>query len=361
MNRTLRQVFLGAMLGSAACTQPGVNEPAPNPIVSTPRFVDVEPTARIAGWAWDPEAYWYAFATANSCALASTCPLQPPLSVTLPQFQLAAVRGAKVEMWDSSDGNKPIRPAVDVGTPSLGQWLVTDVPGRVDRPFFAYSSAVGATLATAPVGGMAPPPAATGYLPTVVNRPIVTHYSICLLQESVFMSDVGVLNAVARFLSTRSGTTVRAADLIDRTRYDSVNVFWLYQPGQTMMRMPAHNTFVEASVGEVLHIGWAPPGAGPVPAQQSPRGYYVSGTGAGSTSNVGVEVVLVAAGQAKGPLTITPKDGYTGAADAATQRPWVTGPVTIPPRGGLISVNNVQFRGNGVAASPPPSHVCAPL
>ncbi|MBE4751545.1 hypothetical protein G4177_25560 [Corallococcus sp. ZKHCc1 1396] len=340
MNRSLRLVsVLGTLALGAGCESPSSSDPVGTPIVNTPQFQDTEIpalTTRVSGFAWDPEAFFFSWATCGATA----CPITPVISEISPLFLRSVTQNAQVTLLDPLLGKPAVAP---VPAAANGFWVSPIVPSR-PSPAFLSLNAGGGSLPTTPPPGtpptLPPIPVAGRYFPTVTLRPIATNHSMCVLQESLAVSDIGILDAVARFL-TATGTATAVGDFVDPSKFHGVNVFWLYQPGFPMLRAPAVNTTLEASSGQVLNVAWQPPGSPNVPAGlQSPRGFVVQ---AGSpVSGLGIIVVLQPASSPKPPgIRFTVRDDTT---DAAARRPWKFDPINAPAIPGVITFGGLQIR-----------------
>ena len=353
MNRAARYgAFLGALLLGASCGPDGLS-PSESDFFPTPEYTTVEPgsvTSVVSGFSWDPEAFFMHLATCGG----PTCPIPPFLLDESPLYLRSAVQGATIAAFDPLLG----RPAVDpVQTDELGLWTIPSVPSRSDVPYFVTALPTG-SLTNEPIGPPWPQVPQGGYLPTVTLRPVVTHNSVCAVQEAGNLSTVGILEAVAKYL-TVSGTPTTVADFVDPTKFANVVVFWLYHPGSALLRVPADGTTIEASAGQVLHVEWAPPGV-PPDNLRSTRGFMVSDGAA--VSPRGISVVLLRAGAELPPVvTYTVKDPSE---DEALARPWFFPPIQAPPTPGVVNFAGTQLwrsdEPNG-PPGPPPPFLCLPL
>jgi hypothetical protein len=302
MNRTLRYgTLLAGSLLLGAC---GSDEKPPDSILyPTPEFVDVDPsqaTTQLSGFAWDPEAFFINLAG---------CPFPdircaPFLLDQGPLYGFSAMQRSSIFAFDPVVGGPAGEP---VQSDELGVWTLQGVPSRTTVPFFVTALPTGSLNPAASV------PRGT-YLPTVTLRPVVTHNSVCHVQEAASVSTVGILEAVAKHL-TASGKATQVADFINPQRFASVVVFWNFQPGSPLLRAPASCTTVKATaknaaVGETYNVNWAPPGALPPLLNQSTRGYFVNDQpatdGSGTqVSGLGITVFLLRASVSGTPAEIT--------------------------------------------------------
>lgn len=346
MNRYIRYAALiGSCLLVSACEQG--TAPAPSTFIPKATFVSassVKIDTRIAGLSWDPEAYFIALAGCQidpshvpMCKPCPVCnPFPPFISEGLPMFSRAAVTGAAISAWD------PITQAT-VGTPvppaPNGFFEVEGVPSRDDVPFFMYSSGDGTTNDPPPPpngpGFPGPGVVKTTYLPTVSLRPINTMFSTCTSQEAVVIGRNGVLEAVAKHLTTNLGRPTVVDDFMDPTQYHSVAVVVTHHAGNQALRAPADGISLEGTQGEVYVLDWTPPDADPL---RSARGFKVSTTLA--TSPVGFYVVLMRATSPR-PDTITYKFADTKT-DSVARRPWAFRELQIPPYSGVVSYIGAQ-------------------
>ncbi len=348
MNRTIRYgTLIGAVLLGAGCA--GESEPpSESNLFPAPEYVDVNTvpanTVRVSGLAWDPEAFFFTLANCGQ-----ECPFPPLLSEGNPLYLQAAVNEASVLAFDPTAAP----PNLTVGDPATsdptGSWLLPSVPERKGPPFFAFNPGAGAVTTSAfppaPAPPLLPPTPPSPYVPTVTARPIYTgKAATCLAQESVHISRGGILEAVAKFLSS-TGTPTLVDDLLNPARYYGVNVFWFFHAGNPAVKAPADSISLEPSTGQMFVLDWAPPGVLPPFLQQSTRGYYVTNT---ATSPIGVYVVLF-------PNSGPPPTGIEFKVmdtkeDAAVFRPWA--PTTLP---GNIGPGAVTFYGWQMMYTPKPN------
>lgn len=349
MNRTVRNAaLLGGLLLGVGCSSDST-APAESTFYPVPQFVDTKPkTSRLSGFSWDPEAF---FMNVAFCGM--SCPIPPFLLDNSPLYLRAALQGATIAPIDPTNGNPAATP---VPTDDSGLWTIPSVASRDNPPYFLAALPTG-SLTTAPIGPPLPAIPAGGYVPTVTLRPVVVRNSVCAVQEAAGLSTVGILEAVAKYL-TVSGRTTSVQDLVNPAKYANVVVFWLYHPGSPLLRVPADGTTVEASAGEVLHIDWAPPGTPPANLR-STRGYIVSEPA--TTSPLGVSVVLLPAGSNVPPVVTYSFVDPT--VDVSQSRPWFFPPIQAPPTPGVVNFAGTQLwradEPNG-PAGPPPPYLCLP-
>lgn len=382
-----RALFVGTLLG-AALLNAGCQE-STNPAVSTftprPTYENREPeglTSRLNGFTVDPEAY---FINLASCApVPEQCQLPPLYAEFSPLLQRALVRNAPITLQDTQpDPATGQPPAPDVMTPSVseanGIWTRDKVPTRRGAPFLVLSLGGQATLANNAVMPLPPPmltlqPVPEGnYVPTVTVRPVVPAHSACVGLEALQMSDKGILEAVAKYL-TAEGTPTTVQDLLNPARFGGVTVFWLYRPGFPVFRVPAANTSVVATVkdvssgvdvpsGRVLNIEWAPPGALPPPLApfQSTRGFFIPPGPPAPISSLGLAAVLHPPLMGPPPMvTFTAKDLTTSDPEG---RPWVfQAAVALPVVPGVVSFAGLQLANKTPSTTPsiPPPSTCLP-
>jgi hypothetical protein len=344
MNRYIRYAALiGSCLLVSACEQG--TAPAPSTFIPTATFVpasSVRLDTRIAGLSWDPEAYFIALAGCGidpshvpMCRPCPVCnPFPPFIAEGLPMFSRAAVTGAAISAWD------PVTQAA-VGTPvppaPNGFFEVEGVPSRADVPFYMFSAGDGTTNdpPSPPAGPGFPGPAVvkTTYFPTVSTRPINTMFSTCTSMEAVSIGRNGVLEAVAKYLTSQGRPTV-VTDFMDPTRYHSVAVVVTHHAGNQALRAPADGISLEGTQGEVYVLDWAPL---PADSLRSARGFIVT---TAATSPVGFNVVLMRATSPR-PDTITYKFRDTRT-DSAARRPWAFRELQEPPHAGVVTYIGAQ-------------------
>jgi len=182
-------------------------------------------------------------------------------------------------------------------------------------------------------------------------KPIATRFNYCMGQPAALLGDTGILEAVAKHL-TLTGTDTTVTDLSSPARFGGVVVWWMLQPSGAGVHVPAFGTSIEANVGQVLNVNWAPPGALP-PDVQSERGFFVDAEA--PVSGMGIVVTLLPAKAGPpAPVQFTAIDPVT---DAEQGRPWAfppLGPITVGPG---ISFGELPAIAGGSA---PPEWVCLP-
>jgi hypothetical protein len=331
MQRVIRYATLiGAVLLGAGCEDGTLPEPAEE-FRPQPKYIDVaEPSliTRTHGFVWDPEAF---FLSMVSCG--KTCPLPPTLFDFSPLYKRSVFKDAKVLGIDPMAG-QPVGPPVVSN--ELGLWSM-NLPRRSTAPFFTMTVGAG-TLNQVPMPLTPIPPPTRGYLPTLSLRPIATNYGTCTGLEAAQLSDNGILEAVARYLTEIEGNPTTVQDFLSPEKYAAVTVFWLYHPGFPFLRVPADSTTVEASAGRVINVAWAPPGALPpgLAPLQSTRGFFAP---PGATySGVGISVVLLPRSATPPPPVVTYllKDMGDPTVNPTALRPWSFMPLKIPPIPGTI-------------------------
>lgn len=370
-----RALFVGTLLG-AALLNAGCQDSSSNPAVSTftprPTYENREPeglTTRLTGFAVDPEAYFLNLA--NCAPPPARCELPPLYAEFSPLLQRGLVRDAPVTLLDTMPDpatGMPPAPGAPTVTDGNGIWTLDKVPTRRGAPFLVLSLG-GGTLANnatlplpPPLPTLPPVPAAGRYLPTVSVRPVVPAHSACVGLEALQASDNGILEAVAKYLSTE-GTPVTVNDLLGGPRYGGITVFWLYRPGFPVFRVPAANTTVEASSGRVLNVEWAPPGALPPPLQplQSARGFFIPPGPPAPNSSLGVVAVVHPPLMGPPPMvTYTLKDTVTSVEE---DRPWVFNqPLALPVAPGVVTFAGLQMANKTPSTTPqiPPPSTCVP-
>lgn len=315
--------------------------------------------ATIQGYTWDPEAFFWGLATCPPNP--EQCPYPPITIPKSPLFPRTVVRGAAVGLFDPTQPMQtmplPFRAASPTG--DSGGWQVAGVPTRPEPPFFAVAAVGdGGGLVQAPVPSLPEIPPAH-YFPTQTLKPIATGATtFCLDQATGLIGDAGVLDAVARYL-TSTGTPVSAADFIDPAKYGGVAVWWLFQSGPPVLRVPAFGASVTADQGRSFTIHWLAPGTGPaeVTAIQSPRGFFVDAAG-GSGPGLDVAVTVVLLPPVEGPpamVGFTPTDPVS---DATQGRPFSFPPLppAMPIAPGIVSWGELQALTPN--SPPPPEFVC---
>lgn len=343
-------VALAAALtvGSVGCDDGGLTGPEDGSIYSD----GAAASATVSGYVWDTEAYWLSFA---GCGM--NCMLPPLILPASPLFQAAIVPNAIVGLFDPASPTAGL--AFQAAAPSAkdGGYYIQNVPPRPAPPFFPV---VGTVLPELNDGGTPTNP--VGYEPTMTLKPIATaKTTLCLSQGAGVVSDSGVLEAVAKFLTSK-GTPTTVADLVDPTKSGGVVVWWLWIPGSGSLRVPAFGSFVTSDVGTSYNISWLPPGQGPpfVLPIQSKRGFYVNSIGPGAPGAApGVTVTVLPPVQGPPPaVKFTFTDPVT---DAASGRPYQfrpLDPLQVGP--GVVTFGESQALTPGAAAGAPPDWLCLP-
>ncbi|RKH74787.1 hypothetical protein [Corallococcus aberystwythensis] len=367
-----RALFVGTLLG-AALLNAGCSEsssPASSTFMPRPTYENREPeglTSRLSGFTVDPEAY---FINLAHCAPPpAQCPLPPLFAEFSPLLQRSVVRGALVTLQDTVPDpvtGRPPDPAPPIPSDARGLWTLPKVPTRKGAPFFVLSVGQGTLANDVPPPFPLPPVAEGNYLPTLTIRPVVPAHSACVGLEALQMSDKGVLEAVAKYLTAIDGAPVTVPDLLNPGRFGGITVFWLYRPGFPAFRVPAANTTVEASSGRVLNIEWAPVGALPPPLApfQSTRGFFIAPTPPGGqpAPNSSLGLVAIVHPPLMGPpgtVTYTAKDATTSVPD---NRPWSLMPLALPQIPGLVTFAGLQMAPAVPSTTPqfPPPSTCLP-
>jgi hypothetical protein len=310
----------------------------------------VERSTNVIGHVWDPEAF---FAGTASCGM--TCPI-PPLTVPgLPFYEGSVVAGATVAIFDPIAG-KP--DGISNVTGADGIWEVKGVTSRSNPPMFAAASHDPLALAGKPALSPFGPPflptiAPATYVPTFSLRPIATGWAQCLGQVAGLLSNNGILQAVAKF-RTSKGMNTQVNDLLDPQKFGGVVVWWSWLPSDSFVRVPAYGTTVTASVGTVLNLNWAPPGT-KSQTIQSARGFYVDE--AAPVSGIGLTATVLPPGT--GFTTDVQFTAVDKVQLPAQGRPWVfpaLPPIPVAP--GASFGQFPAFQAGDVPA--PPKWVCLP-
>ncbi|NOK17075.1 hypothetical protein [Corallococcus carmarthensis] len=362
-----RALFVGTLLG-AALLNAGCSEsstPAASTFTPLPTYENREPEgliSRLSGFTVDPEAYFINLA--NCAPPPAQCALPPLYAEFSPLLQRSVVRGALVTLQDTVPDpatGMPPAPGAPVPSDAQGLWTLPKVPTRKGAPFFVLSVGQG-TLANDVPPPFLPNVPEGNYLPTLTIRPVVPGHSACVGLEALQVSDKGILEAVAKYLTATGGTAVTVANLLDPARFGGVTIFWLYRPGFPVFRVPAANTTVEATSGRVFNIEWAPVGALPPPLApfQSTRGFFIPPGPPAPNSSLGlVAIVHPPLMGPPGTVTYTAKDATTSTAD---NRPWSLMPLALPQIPGLVTFAGLQMSPAVPSATPsiPPPSTCLP-
>ncbi|RKG65754.1 hypothetical protein D7V80_22205 [Corallococcus sp. CA054B] len=377
-----RALFFGSLLG-AALLNAGCQESSNNPAASTftprPTYENREPeglTSRVTGFTVDPEAYF--FNLAGCAPTPEQCQLPPLYAEFSPLLQRAVVENAAITLLDSATGQVLAESGVVAPSDANGVWTLDKVPTRRGAPFFVLSqvSPEMPGMPAIPSGKLAnnavmplPPPMLTlqsvpegDYVTTLTVRPVVPAHSACVGLEALQMSDKGILEAVAKYLSFE-GTSTTVADLLNPGRFGGVTVFWLYRPGFPVFRVPAANTTVEASAGRVLNIEWAPPGVLPEPLNllQSARGFFIPPGPPAPYSSLGL-VAVVHPPSPPGPPPVVHFEAKDSTTSDPEGRPWVLQPLDLPVAPRTVTFAGLQMYSKTPSTTPqiPPPSTCLP-
>lgn len=348
LRASLRSVCVTLVFACALAGCDLQSTPPEEPQVGGP-YGDIggDDTTHLSGRVWDPEAYWIDFAYCGD-----PCPLPPLVAPGFVLYERSVVAGATVSLFDPLTNRlaKSSRPTTETGI-----WEIHGVPSRPGVPFFALGTHDPAALGGKPAlsngnNTTLPPMVPGAYVPTFSMRPISTQWTQCLGQVSELLSDTGILEAVAKHRSL-SGTPVTVADLQNPQKFGGVVVWWMYLPADAAVRVPAFGTEMQANVGEVLPIAWAPPGVLPA-AIQSRRGFFVKTDM--KSSPIGLTAIVLP--PATGFTTEVQFRAVDPVTDAAQKRPW-TFPA-LPPVPVAPGISFGQLPGLLIGAPAPPNWVC---
>ncbi len=317
---SLLRLAVAAALATATLGCPG---PPPVPIPrDTPEFVDAGTnTTVISGLTYDPEALWYTY---NACGPA--CADLPFGLAETPLLARALVQNSNVKILTNG---------VEVGAGStgpMGSFDIVGVPTSLTSSSFMRASGGTPVMYFGPPLPAAPP---TTYVTTNVYRPMVTsRTSSCVLQYATAIGENGILDALARY-RTSKGMTTTVANLLDKTKFAGVVIWWVYAPGPLFFLRPAPGATIQATAGTVYHLDWEMPGGGAGPLV-SPRGFVVVD---GPSSPIGLVAVVL-------PATATAQQTFT-AVDTVTDemmgRPWQLEPIKPPVVPGQVTFGAVHF------------------
>lgn len=299
---SVRRPF-AAILGALCTVATGctLGDDRPETDAGTHVFIDAgAPSTHIGGFSYDPEAFFL-----NLTACGSECQSGPVLSPNSELFVHSTVHSGTVGMFD------PVS-AAELGQPASGAADgLFDIPALPNAAPLVFPTLSNGQLTDA---GTLPP---VKYVKTLTYRPVVLgNAGGCFFVESAAISEVGILSAVAKFLSSE-GTATTVADLTNPAKFGGVAIVWMFQPAYVpIFRVPSSKTTVTQSDGRLLHLDWAPPGDPGAPAQlQSARGFFVAK--GDTTSNLGLAVVLLP--PSKHELRFTATDTVTS---SIAYRPW---------------------------------------
>lgn len=317
-----RFVLMAALVGLLGC---GTSRSLPDASV----FVDdIKPIADVYGYSWDPEVF-----LSNALQCGPMCMFPPTSDPFSPLFDSARLAGTEVtlqvlgEKWDPT--------TLTTHSDEMGTWGIQGVPQRSGAPYY-FPLGHGGAFALPPDQAPYDRGPDAGYLPTLQLRPIATNYAgTCAAVESAQLSNIGILEAVSKFVSVDGGVAVTPEDLVNPAKFGGVAVIWLLVPGDPVehrVHFGVDHTTVQASDGQVINVSIAPPGMAP-PELQSTRGFVVDPSLPG-TSDMGISVVLLPPSMAGKEITITPVDT---ANDPMNGRPLYFPAFTVPLAPGVIT------------------------
>ncbi|MBX7096400.1 MAG: hypothetical protein K1X89_01695 [Myxococcaceae bacterium] len=297
---------------------------------------DIKPVTDIYGYSWDPEVF-----LANLFQCGPMCMFPPTSDPYSPLFDSTRLSGTKVTMMTLGTSWEPT--TFSSTSDEMGTWSVRQVPQHAGAPYY-FPKGEGGAFALPP--DMAPydrgPDA--GYLPTLQLRPVASNYAgTCAAVESAQLSNIGILEAVAKFISVDGGTAVTPEDLVNPAKFGGVAVIWLTVPGDPVehrVGFGVDHTTLQASLGKVINISIAPPGMAP-PELQSTRGFVVDPSLPG-VSDLGISVVVLAPEEAGKEVTIAAVDT---AHDPMQGRPLYFPEFTIPIPSGVITYGSFPMLG----------------
>jgi hypothetical protein len=334
----ISSVVLSSLVG---CSGDSVAPPVAD--AGTPYTSLPQRTTSVSGFAFDPEAFFYALATFPPDPEDPEGINSPPpaLFAGTPYLTRSLAVGVQVSLTD--DG-AVTAPAVAPSSPD-GSWQVTGVPSGDTAAYLMVAqppAGSGRLLTAGDEIFPAPPfdPVPEGrYFPTRSLRPIVASPALCLAQAAAVVGETGALGAVAQVLTFQSGKTVTAADLVDPAKSGGVVLVWVYAPSFVLdlflspSGSPLGGLVAEASRGTVYGIDWAPPGV--VPEGQSPMGYLAAPD---PMSPLGYFAIVLPVGTS-GPVTLSFKDQVKTPPKADPgpfgPRPWPVDTITVDVKPGV--------------------------
>jgi hypothetical protein len=292
---------------SLSCT---LSEAEPPPDDDGVYLPDQKAETSVVGFLFDKEAFFFSAATCPSCGGFVARGDGPNLQRSL--IQDGAI---KVHDTQSLSAVATSRAPTD----EKGTWRSTPFTASQQARVLVSSGGVGKRVAGPTVNAPAIP--LGGYLPTASMRALIAHHGFCLSMDSVQLSDIGVLESVAKML-TAEGTPTTPQDLVSGDRFAAVVVLALYQQdADPLQRRPAKDLSVEVQGGRVLQINFAPPSAN-LPAEakavQSKLGFFVDAS-ANASTQAGLAVVVVPRTSSEGKVKLRVKDPVQ---NQLTHRPW---------------------------------------
>jgi len=302
------------------------------PDAGTPEPRQAPDTAILNGFTQDME---YHFVSFMACGDPEACP--PPLMIGgFPNVEGGKVVNAQLAALPPGGTESAAQEGL---TGFDGMLFIADVP--VADPGYVYVHGEVDSAAPLPEGEPSPRnyhpdldwlPTVFGYVPTTTAMPIYTRHQSCLNVRAAFISDIGILQAVARYNASTGSPLATVADLLDPTQTGGVVVNWNLFPDEIYVWVPGFATLTEFSVGTQYAVTWSPPGTmGP---EQSDLGFVVDPTNDPEMS-VGLAVtVLPVTTAASTEVTIVPVDPLESPEDG---RPWPYPSHTLQARPGEVT------------------------
>ncbi len=283
-------------------------------------FGDIGPrTSVITGVTYDPEAFFFAFATWPPPQGPDDFPPPPATFAGIPYMTRSAVGGAKVYLINQGE------PVAQTVAGPTGEWRLSGVPSVMPN-FNVLASEPGDAGVRLSEEFPSPPfePIPTGtYFTTVSLRPLVPLKTYCHVQRSSIVGETGALGALAK------AKNVPVTDLLDPAKNAGVFLVQLTAPSPfaDFFFFPGDDGMeLSSNVGEIWAIDWAPPSA--MVPNSSPMGFTAA---KGNRSHIGYFAVVLPVGTSEF-VNVSAKDTKV---DAMNGRPYFMTGVAAPPIPGV--------------------------
>lgn len=307
-------------------------------------YNDTPQVTKVTGAVMDPDSYIFSLATCGE-----GCPFAPAIVPMTGNYDRSLVIGSTVELLDPATG---VVSGQSATTGEDGAYTLPAVPSRA-APYFLQTS--GGTLASPmiPPEIMVPPvPQPTKYYKTQTVTPMSTLSSgLCAAQVGWALSDIGVMQAVAKGLTAVTGSTFTVDDLVDPTKFHAVVYVQSLAPFYPSPALPALETSVKSDKGQVFHVQFAPPETDGIKEIQSALGFFLTED---PVSFPGSAVILFPASDpAPGEITVSAVDPKDAKEEG---RPYRGSSFTFSPKSGVFTYLQLpyMYRGqvNGDALNP---------
>jgi hypothetical protein len=302
-------ITLCSALALSACSQTSTTTSVDDTALNTAAtYIPATKTTRITGYVFDPEAFIWSLQNDMFGG-------PPQFSLTAPHLLRSLVQNASASIQDEN-GNT-LASAVN-GTDAYGVFTA-EVPTGSATTFLASSNAAAGVLSSPdspsyqgfPYDPIDPPLPPGNYLPTTLLRRIDAQNRYCYVPTVPAISDAGILQAVAKYLTNDLAQPTAVSDLLDSSKYGGVIIWSAQTPTLWDFFNPGFGVGSTASVGDTYNITWAPPGSPDLSPEelvdQSDRGFLVADP-TDPFSFLGITVTLLPPSSSPTSVTISTQD-----------------------------------------------------